>query len=376
MRIGIDCRFWHQTGVGRYTRNLVLNLLQTDKKNHYFLFVQEEELSQIKKQISKLKISNIKLKLIPVVVPWHSFKEQIFFARILNSQNLDLVHFPYFSVPYFYNKPYVVTIHDLTINKFNTGQASRLPWVIYQGKRFGYRIVLAKALRSSLKIIVPSNYVKKELMQMYKIKDSKITVTYEGGMQSNIDFKKQILDLPKKYFLKVGNFYPHKNVGVLLSAFSKLVRDSKFSDVELLLSGKNDAFYKRFKKEIEKLELDKNVELIENTTDSVLASLYKNASATIVPSLAEGFSLTAVEAMSFGSPLIASDIPVHREICSNNAIYFNPKDANDLKNKMQDILTMNKSDLQKLRLSEIRFSKKFSWVKMAGETLKVYNEVR
>ena len=52
MKIGIDARLWNQKGIGRYIRNLVLNLLLIDKKNSYVLFVRKEDENEIKTQIS------------------------------------------------------------------------------------------------------------------------------------------------------------------------------------------------------------------------------------------------------------------------------------------------------------------------------------
>ncbi|MEK9178473.1 MAG: hypothetical protein AAB801_01685, partial [Patescibacteria group bacterium] len=120
MTIGIDLRLWNQTGVGRYTRNLVFNLLKIDKNNKYVLFVRKEDFKDVENQISKLKTPNWKLKI--VNVPWHSFKEQLLFPQILNRENLGLMHFTYFSVPVLYKKPYVLTVHDLTLNHFKSGK--------------------------------------------------------------------------------------------------------------------------------------------------------------------------------------------------------------------------------------------------------------
>jgi hypothetical protein len=58
MRIGIDARLWEQTGVGRYIRNLVVNLQKIDKKNEYVLFVRKEDLGNLKSQNQKSQMEN------------------------------------------------------------------------------------------------------------------------------------------------------------------------------------------------------------------------------------------------------------------------------------------------------------------------------
>src|SRR5690242_4609839 len=129
MRIGIDGRLWNETGVGRYIRNLVWGLQEFDKKNEYVLFIKKGL------KIDDLRLKNDPWKVVETEIHWHSLAEQIKFPQILYKENLDLMHFPYFSLPIFYNKPFVVTIHDLIINHFPTGKASTLPYPLYLMKR-------------------------------------------------------------------------------------------------------------------------------------------------------------------------------------------------------------------------------------------------
>src|SRR3989344_5788362 len=202
MKIGIDARLIRETGVGRYISNLIENLLEIDKRNNYVLFVKNEDFDQV-----KLKIKNLKLKIVRVNIPWHSIKEQIQFTEILNKENLDLVHFPYFSVPISYNRPFIVTIHDLIIHHFPTGKASTHPSFIYMLKILGYKYVISKACKKAKKIIAVSKSTKEEIIDHLKIKSDKIVVTYEGvddGIQ-NSEFKIQNKSHDTQYFLFVGN---------------------------------------------------------------------------------------------------------------------------------------------------------------------------
>ncbi|PIR79686.1 MAG: hypothetical protein COU25_03965 [Candidatus Levybacteria bacterium CG10_big_fil_rev_8_21_14_0_10_35_13] len=375
MLIGVDCRLWSQTGVGRYTRNLVLNLLQIDKKNNYILFAKPEDKIDIKIQISKLKIKNSKFKIIIADIKFHSLAEQTKFPPLLNSYTLDLMHFPYFSVPIFYRKNYIVTVHDLIKNKFVTGKSSTLPFPVYITKQLAYKLVLKNALKKSKKIIVPSLAVKNDILKTYKkINPQKIEVTYEGGLEErlrvqNLKFK---VPIKEKYFLRVGNYFPHKNVKTLLTAFKLFIGNSKNKNIKLVLIGKKDFFFKEMEKNVNKLKISENIIFMENKTDNGLISLYSNSIATIVPSYIEGFSLTAVEAMSLGSPLILSDIDVHREICGNLAFYFNPKNFYEFYEMLikANNLTLLERDI--LSKKEKEKALQYSWKKMALQTLAVY----
>ena len=369
MRIGIDVRLWNETGVGRYIRNLVSNLIQLDKKNEYILFARTDDEKAIRSGVSG------QLSVVKADFPWHSVTEQVLFPKLLNKENLDLMHFPYFSVPIFYHKPFIVTIHDLIVNKFNTGRASTLPLSLYLVKRIGYYAVLSNAVYRSKKIIVPSNAVRDDLLKTYlNIDPSKVEVTYEGGIDHLLRATRHTPLIEGRYILRVGNFYPHKNIEGLLSAFRDFLYDSyENHDVKLILVGKRDYFFKRIEKQIEKLNIGANTIFFENVKDSDLFSLYSNATATIVPSFLEGFSLTAVEAMSLSCPVIVSDIPVHREICSNAAIYCNPSDVSDIKQKISFACSLIEESRKELIAQGKTRAKQFSWKEMAKQTLSIYN---
>lgn len=351
MRIGIDARLWNQTGVGRYIRNLVYNLEEIDKENSYVLFARDED---------KVKIRSSNFKTVSVSIRWHSVSEQLKFKKIINKENVDLVHFPYYSVPIFYKKPFVVTIHDLIPLHFQTGKASTLPFPLYKLKFLAYKFVVSQAAKNSKKIIAPSNFSKDEIVKLLKIDKSKVGVVYEGTDESLMS-----LDLvdKKEHFLYIGNAYPHKNLELLLEVFKDL------PDLKLVLVGKEDFFYKKLKKKAENLNLT-NVKFFGYATDSELSDLYKKAKALIIPSFIEGFGLPALEAMSNKCVVLASDIPTLREICKDSAIYFDPRDKEDLEKKIMDI--SSSIEINKYIEKGIRRATEFSWEKTAEKTLKIY----
>jgi len=162
----------------------------------------------------------------------------------------------------------------------------------------------------------------------------------------------------------VGNAFPHKNLDKLLEAFKILN-----SDINLVFVGKEDYFYKRLKNKVQRMGLEKHVIFLQNISDEELSGLYQNAKALILPSLMEGFGLPALEAMANKCFVLASDIPSLREVCGDAATYFDPKNAQDISEKMKDVLSSNNIDKIEKGLQRV---KNFSWEKMAKETLKVY----
>ncbi|MCL4382528.1 MAG: glycosyltransferase [Patescibacteria group bacterium] len=174
MKIGIDARLWKQTGVGRYVQELTSNLAKIDQKNHYLLFFAKNEFEEF-----KLPGPNFEKMIIDI--RWHSLKEQIVMPYLLWREKLDLVHFPYFSVPIFYPGKFIVTIHDLILDHFETGKASTLPLFLYKLKRLGYKLVMWVALHRAVKVITVSETTKREIIKHYHLNSEKIAVTYEAA---------------------------------------------------------------------------------------------------------------------------------------------------------------------------------------------------
>ena len=374
MRIGIDARLWSQTGVGRYIRNLVISLQKIDHKNNYVIFVRSEDQESIESTVT-----NQNWKIVTADIRWHSLKEQYEFPKILNKENLDLVHFPYFSFPILYKKPFVVTIHDLIMHHYPTGKASTLPMPFYKAKKLGYSKVINTAISKSKKIIVPLNAVKMDLLKSLNVPEEKIVVTYEGvdnnlkPKRENVKFqtlntKYKIPDT--KYFLYVGNAYPHKNLERLIKAF-EIFKKNNSENVSLLLVGKNDFFYKRLEKYVAEKNLS-SVLFMHDVSDEELSFLYKNAIALVLVSLMEGFGLPAIEAISNDCLVLLSNIPSFREVCGDSAIYFDPLEERDIAKKMDAVFKNGKKYyFENLKKAKKRFEL-FSWEKMAKETLEVY----
>ncbi|OGF99774.1 hypothetical protein A2Y99_02315, partial [Candidatus Gottesmanbacteria bacterium RBG_13_37_7] len=253
MRIGIDGRLYAQTGVGRFIRNLIQSLTEIDKENQYVVFLRPEEARYFIPANSRWKKKIID-------VPWHTCKEQMIYSSIILKENIDLMHFPYFSLPVFYPKKYLLTIHDLIIDHFTTGKASTLPFFYYRLKRIGYKEITKRAIRNSSWITAISETTKKEIIDHYHKSSSQITVAYDA-LDEN--FRKEVKKrnhkkyFPFKYLLYVGNAYPHKNLDNMLQACLKLRKINP--GIKLVLVGEIDYFYQRLKKTVEQLNLEKEI---------------------------------------------------------------------------------------------------------------------
>ncbi|MCL5090384.1 MAG: glycosyltransferase family 4 protein [Patescibacteria group bacterium] len=374
MKIGIDCRMYglKYAGIGRYVMNLVKELMGQDQVNEYVLFFNEEN------QNAKIKIQNEnpKCKIIFVNINHYSLKEQLLFPFILSKKNLDLMHFPAFNLPVFYFGKYVVTIHDL-IKHTSTGMSTttRSP-ALYWLKYWGYKLVFRSAVNNAAKIFTPSQAVKDELLTEYRLPEEKVVVTYEGVDKSikGIKSKENIwgkYKIRKPYVLYVGSVYPHKNVEKLVEA----VKGLQTTDyrLQLVIVCARSVFWERLQRKIKEMGAEDLVNLVGFVPNEELGSLYQEAEAFVFPSLSEGFGLPGLEAMAQGTPVLASDIPVFREIYGEAAEYFDPKDSEEMGRKIKEVIKDKGKKGETVKgLAQV---KKYSWQKMASETLSVYNQL-
>jgi len=285
--------------------------------------------------------------------------------------HIDLVHIPYYSIPIFYPKRFIVTIHDLTILHINTGKATSLPYPLYLMKKVGYSLMMAIGLRRASHIIAVSETTKNEIVHHFGINPEKITVTYEGVDKKLSSVKDQRIN-QNPYFLYVGNAYPHKNVDILIDAFFEYCRKSKDNNIKLILVGKEDYFYKKLKESIASSPFVNRIVFYGHASDEDLAHLYSFARAFVFPSQMEGFGLPALEALSYGCPLIVSDIPVFREIFDDFPIYV---PVNDKEALTETLLSFSKKEFQKKKESGIQtLLSKYQWSSLAKQTLALYEK--
>ena len=129
--------------------------------------------------------------------------------------------------------------------------------------------------------------------------------------------------LPSSYYLHVGARRPHKNVQQLVRVLAGLPAEEK-----LVLVGSTDD---RWPDDVMDLARELRVadRIIEfrGVSEQDLTGLYRQARAFLYPSLVEGFGLPLLEAMAAGVPVIASDIPVFREVANGAALLVPPAET-------------------------------------------------
>lgn len=369
MKIGIDCRMYSAnfTGIGRYTHELIKNILELNHKlkspHQITLFFNNPEYKNFH------TIHPIKKVL--VNAKHYSLAEQTRFLRLLNKEKCDIVHFPHFNVPLLYNKPFVVTIHDLTLSLFPGKKMTK--WY----HRLAYHLTIRHAIKKSKKIIAVSNNTKSDILKHFKVHPDKIQVIHNGinkGFVLLNDPKEaeptlNKHNIQKQFLLYTGVWRSHKNLPRLIRAFH-ILKNKKSLDLQLVITGKPDPSYPEVPDTVKELKLEKDVIFPGLVPEQELLHLYNAAFIFVFPSLYEGFGLPPLESMRCGTPVVASNSSSIPEVCGEeNALYFDPYDTSDIASKIETLY--KDSDLQAELIEKgMNHSDEFSWEEMSKETFK------
>jgi len=237
----------------------------------------------------------------------------------------------------------------------------------------GYRVAFDYAASKAKAVIVPSASVRTDLCSKYTKIEDKTYVINEGVDNIIGDEKTSLMD-GSKYFIYAGNAYPHKNLKTLFKAII-LLNKNYTHKIKLAIASSRNVFTEQLKLSIDKFEANDIIKLLGFVPDKNLGYLFRNSEGFVFPSLSEGFGLPGLEAMNAGTIVLASDIPVFREIYKEYALYFNPNNPDSIAKSMMNVLEMNKNLKNKKIEAAKEFVKKYSWEEMARKTLKLYEKI-
>ncbi|PIR06329.1 MAG: hypothetical protein COV55_04335 [Candidatus Komeilibacteria bacterium CG11_big_fil_rev_8_21_14_0_20_36_20] len=363
MKIVIDLRIFglESGGLGRYNQKLFENLIVLDDRNNQYILLFKEKPDDLPPLPDNFKIKVCNCH-------WYTLKEQIILPFVLSKLKPDLVHFTHFNVPLFYKGKFIVTIHDLIMSRFPSRGASTLNRVLFFLKYRLYNQIIKHAVKKSIKIIAVSKFTAQDIKDYFKLSEQeakKIKVIYEGVTIPQATETK--IDLLERFFLYIGNAYPHKNLKFLIKAFQEFLK--KHPDFYLILVGNKDYFYQRLIKKIS----NKNIIFTGFVPDNQLSNYYQQATAYIFPSLYEGFGLPPLEAMAYNLPVLSSKAASLPEVLGQAALYFDPGDERDLLNKME-LIVDDQNLRDKLKSAGQEQIKKYSWQKMAQKIIEFYRK--
>lgn len=359
-RVVIDARE-SGTTTGRYVDKLVENL-HSLSPNYEFVILSRKSRSDF------FRLMAPKFSFLESDVKEFSLREQTELLRQIKSLEADLVHFPMVQQPAFYGGRAVSGIADLTTTRFRNPAKNKL---VFSFKQLVYKWLIKRVAKKSEKILTISEFVKRDVAQYTKVPETKIVVTYPAAdkISEHSELIKPLVD--KKFIMYVGRPLPHKNLERLVEAFKVLQK--RQTDLTLVLVGKKDVLFNRLEQKIQKEGLS-GVFFTDFVSEGQLKWLYENTAAYVFPSLSEGFGLPGLEAMVHGAPVVSSNATCLPEIYGEAANYFDPTDISDMAAKISEVLD-DKNLREKLVGAGKIQAGKYSWKRMAEQTLAVYEEV-
>lgn len=278
------------------------------------------------------------------------------------------------NLPFFISKKIKVatTIHDIGF--------LRRP-DLYSGSEVGrQKSAVRRAVRRADIIFTPSEFTKSELIELCRAKSEKIIVTPLAMDKNFVQLQKEdtqkVLDRYrlgyKNYFLFVSRVDAKKNPTVLFSAFDGLKKQLGFGDpLRLVFAGPPGCRFEAVKKQHEKMSAKDFVSWLGYVPREDLPALMNGALALVAPSWYEGFGLTLLEAAACGTPVVASDIPAHREVMGEAALFVPPDQPEQWASALKKIVA-DQSLVAGFSAKGLERTKGFSWpltVKKTWETL-------
>jgi glycosyltransferase involved in cell wall biosynthesis len=390
MRIGVDACCWsNRRGFGRFTRELLRELVAGDRKNEYLFFVDQAtaSLSDFPEGIAKLVAQT---KAPPTTAASasgrRSLKDLWSLSRQVLKHQVDLFFFPavYSYFPVLNRSKIIVTLHDVI--------AELHPDLVFPNKRLQLFWDLKRnlAIRQAHLILTVSQHSKRQLVNFLRLPERRIRSISEAAdpvftacAGKNGDqletLRKYGLRMNSRFLLYVGGISPHKNLNTLLNAFREVTLAPSFADVRLVLVGdyQDDPFhssYSALMHQINDTGLKDKVVFTGFVTDQDLAILYGAATAFVLPSFEEGFGLPAIEAMACGAPVVCSDRGSLREIVAEAGLFFNPADVTAMAQALKCVLADDRLR-QQMRERGVKRAPLFTWKKAAKDTLAIFEEV-
>lgn len=359
-RVVIDARE-SGTSTGRYVDKLIENTQKLKPDFEIVVLTKPGRMEYLKKIAPSFKIVEANYK-------EFSFAEQLGFKHFLRSIKADLVHFSMPQQPIWYRGKVVTTIHDLTTLRFTNPAKNKL---VFKFKQRVFKYVIKKVSKKSAAILTGTQFAKDDLVRYTGIKPAKVTVTLEAADIINEQAKVCPELNGKRFILYVGRPTPHKNLERLIKAYALL--KTNHPDLSLALVGKSDKNYQRIAANVKEQGIQ-DVHFTGFAKDAQLRWLYEHCAAYVFPSLSEGFGLPGLEAMMHGAPVVSSNATCLPEVYGDAAHYFDPLDIQNMADVIDEVLADKKLRAELIKRGHEQV-KKYSWQRMAEQTLAVYAKV-
>ncbi|MCZ6799628.1 MAG: glycosyltransferase family 1 protein [Nitrospirae bacterium] len=365
MRIGIDVSpaLSPHGGVSNYVRHLLSALLELGNSDEFVAYISKN--TRKPHSLPKWEsFPNLKLERI----------KTFSFARPSKVDSMDLFHGTNFKAQAQGRHGYVLTIHDLWLDRFPQYSKKLL------GQPLSFKRTRERVKRAS-RVIAVSQFTAQEVRDLYGVEPEKITTIHHGVSNNffpdpdrdRLTILQQKYHLPSSpYILFVGGADPRKNHRPLFQAFAHNHRLQK--TYHLVAVGNSRVRDASLHETCRTLGISEKVSCIEVVPKEDLRLLYSHADVFVFPSRYEGFGFPVLEAMACGVPVITSRGSALPEVAGDAALFFDPNNVEELGEAISCVLE-NAEVKTELRTRGPARAKQFSWEQTALKTMNVYRDL-
>lgn len=274
----------------------------------------------------------------------------------------DIHHLTAFWSPPFLNaRKTVLTVHDMIPERWGV----RFPAIA------GSHHAKAKLAARADAVVVPSEAVRRDVLELLRLPEDRVFVTPEAAAPRRPVAGGWFAEHAGRYVLIVGRRGHYKNVVPMLPAIGRALRAD--GSLMLVLAG-GGALSDAERVALEAAGLGGRTAQTQLSADELIAA-YSHALCLLAPSLAEGFGLPVLEAMQYGAPVVASEIPPHRETAGDAALWFDPEVPEAAEAALNRIISGG-SLRDSLRIAGVARAAEYSWRATAAATAKVYRAIQ
>lgn len=369
MRVAIDARAFSWTGIGRYTRNLLVGLGKLPQRDTYIVLLSAPDLPEFKQFQKEYLPNNFSVRIVDGA--YYSWREQTILWRQLSQVPADVFHFTHFNLPIGLKRPYIVTIHDITRFIFPGQKRQDLL------QQVAYELVFKRAVERARAIICVSKTTAADLQSLPLKLHQEIAVISEAvdpiffNEPTPADRRaiRQQLATTQDYLLFVGVSMSHKNIARLLAAFA-MVR-KHYPELKLVLAG-NPSASTKLSTLIKQYDIEPSVIVTGFIPHQLLPALYAQARCFVFPSLYEGFGLPLLEAAAMKVPIITSSVASMPEVMGAGAYYVNPENAASIARGILAVLDGRELQQQLITAATNRLAA-FSWDEAVAQHQALYH---
>ena len=297
----------------------------------------------------------------------HWRRERAFLKRL----RPDIFHSTYYEPNPYHGSKTVVTVHDFIDEKSFATMSGNFAELIAK-KRL--------AIEDADAIIAVSEATKRDIVRYTSAPEERISVVYHGIKdvfrtrmpEDETGRFYSMLGGEKPYWLFVGKRVRYKNFLLALKAWERFESETSMG-TQFVAVGPDLRIEDSFVDFLIEHGLESSFHYLVNATDQELAIAYQHALAFLFPSLDEGFGIPLIEAMASRCPIIASDVPVFREVAGEAALFFDPHSVPGLVRAMKGV--KDGPTREKLIGHGLVRERLFTWDAAADAVAEVYRSV-